>query len=244
MHIYSYEADRSLEALKEKGYDIYIVMSQNSPFDVWMFGHMNKYFMVFMYIFPILAALPFATSYCSEKKSGYVKNVVIRTSRKAYLKSKYWATFISGGIAVAVPFFFSFMWIFTIMKYREPTPASQAPMVTGTSWMCELYFENPFIYCLIFLVAIYVFGGFLATTSLSISQLTDNFLTVLLVPFMVLTFLASVLQGELSMYFLPLNFLAPMNDGNKFYMVLIGAMVMWVVSYGTFVVVGKKKDCF
>lgn len=243
MRIYSYNAEKSFEELKEKGIDVYITMSQNSPFDIWMFGHMNKYFLVFMYLFPILAALPFAASYCSEKKSGYEKNVVTRTSRKNYLRSKYWATFISGGISVAVPFFLSFMWIFTMMKYRDPISASQAPMVSGTSFMCILYFTHPFIYCFVFLVAIFVFGGFLATTSLSISQLTGNFFTVILTPFMVTMFLESIFMGNTLMRYLPINFLAPMNGGNKLYMVLVGGMVLWIISYTVFVRIGEKKGC-
>lgn len=243
MRIYSYNADKSYEELKAKGIDVYITMSQNSPFDIWMFGHMNKYFLVFMYMFPILAALPFAASYCSEKKSGYEKNVVTRTSRKNYFRSKYWATFISGGISVAIPFLFSFMWIFTMMKYREPISASQAPMVSGTSFMCVLYFTHPFIYCLIFLVAIFVFGGFFATTSLSISQLTGNIFTILLVPFMVIMFLASILTGNKLMKYLPANFLAPMNGGEKLYMVFVGGLIMWILSYAVFVKLGEKKEC-
>lgn len=57
------------------------------------------------YVFPalpLLAALPYATSFCQDYKSGYTLPLVLRSGRRRYLLSKVIVNAISGGLAVAL----------------------------------------------------------------------------------------------------------------------------------------------
>ena len=51
-------------------------------------------------LFPLLASIPYASSYCSEKKSGYLKVMLTRIDRKVYYISKFISVFFSGFITI------------------------------------------------------------------------------------------------------------------------------------------------
>ena len=81
------------------------------PFSLYMFSmSMNTgslYKEIFITIFPVLAMLPHALSYHMDVKSGYIKNVYIKTKKINYLIAKYIVTFVSAGITVIVPYIFN-----------------------------------------------------------------------------------------------------------------------------------------
>ncbi len=58
---------------------------------------------LFYNLLPIGAAIPFAWSYHSEKKCGYLKNIATRINKKYYYISKTIAVFTSGTLAVLIP---------------------------------------------------------------------------------------------------------------------------------------------
>ena len=92
---------KRMEQLNKFNIEIYNQLSQSTPFDGWILGHPTKYIIVFMYLLPILVALPYADSYCKERKSGYEKNILVRSSRKKYRVAKCIAVFLSGGFVTA-----------------------------------------------------------------------------------------------------------------------------------------------
>ncbi|MFR7668865.1 MAG: hypothetical protein ACLU00_10370 [Mediterraneibacter faecis] len=63
---------------------------------------------IFFLILPILASLPFGTSYFEDCKEGVIKNIYMRTKREDYLKAKYAAAFLSGELQFLVPLIFKF----------------------------------------------------------------------------------------------------------------------------------------
>ncbi len=48
-------------------------------------------------LIPLLAALPHGLSLYQDITSGYAREIVVRVGKKAYIKAKYLAAFISGG---------------------------------------------------------------------------------------------------------------------------------------------------
>lgn len=51
---------------------------------------------LFYYLMPVGAALPYAWSFHTERKSGYLKNIVSRAEKKRYFPAKLTAVFLSG----------------------------------------------------------------------------------------------------------------------------------------------------
>lgn len=222
--------------------DYYVNQSEETPFVMWIVGHPNKYYVVLLYLLPILAVLPYAASYWREKRTGYEKNVIIRCSRAKYRISKYIAVFLSGGLAVSLVWITDLMMCFTYFEYRMPVSSAYATMTGSNTMLGVFFYKHPFIYCGIFIVAAFVFAGAIATVSLWISTISNNYFTVMLIPFLVITMLGAFVPPEGSKY-LPISFLIPFNSGNKFFMVILSCLVMFVISVIGFVVAGKKKDC-
>lgn len=65
--------------------------------DGWLGTDFTSVLEHFFYLtLPLLAAVPWADSYHTEKKNGYLKMVYTKTSRMRYLLSKYAVAFLSG----------------------------------------------------------------------------------------------------------------------------------------------------
>lgn len=77
-------------------------------------------------IFPLLVTLPHAISYYRDKKSGYLKNILLKADRKDYYLAKYLSVFASGFITTFVILMFS-LWI-SAMAF----PALNPEVVTST----------------------------------------------------------------------------------------------------------------
>ena len=57
---------------------------------------------LYYYLVPLLAVFPHAASYLSDRKQGYIKNILTRTEKTHYYHAKYFAIFLSGGSAVVL----------------------------------------------------------------------------------------------------------------------------------------------
>ena len=76
----------------------------------WIGSH-NIYLQqnIFYMAIPILATLPFGSSFYDDINRGYARNVCVRAKKKYYLVAKYIAVFVSGGCVVAIPMVLSFL---------------------------------------------------------------------------------------------------------------------------------------
>lgn len=77
-------------------------------------------------IFPLLVTLPHAISYYRDKKSGYIKNILIKADKKDYYTAKYLSVFLSG-FAVALMILLFSLWISAMFF-----PALMPEVTTGT----------------------------------------------------------------------------------------------------------------
>lgn len=233
---------KAAEIIKTYGIvQTYTGMSQNSPFDVWFMGAPGQYFVSFIYLMPVIVALPYAASYGKERKSGYDKNIVTRITRRKYRAAKYAAVFISGGVATASVSFCNLMWTFSYMKYRAPISCSLAPLARGRTMLGVFYYSHPFLYCMVYVLALFIFSGAVATVSLMISDFTTNFFTVTLTPFLIIMIFNSILTEEAGFY-LPSYFLSPLNSGDKLYLVPLYCAVVMTITFLEFVVTKRNKE--
>lgn len=76
----------------------------------------------FYYMLPIAVAIPFAWSYHTERKSGYLKNIASRTDKKKYFIAKTIAVFTSGVLTVLVPILINIFLIFAFVPSIDPFP--------------------------------------------------------------------------------------------------------------------------
>ncbi len=207
--------------------------------DAYLF-HGYLYFL----IIPILAALPFGSSYLQDTKGGYVKNVFTRTPRWKYYLSKWIATFLSGGCVVIVPLILNFLLMTTIYSSMGPYPETFHTLIVSTSMLADLFYTNPFQYVFLYFVMIFVFSGLFATMSLLVTCLSDYSFIVLLLPFLAIL-LASMILNLFGCDFLsPQQFLNPSYGKGAPLVIAIEAAVFFALSFAPFFLRGVRGKDF
>lgn len=205
---------------------------------------------LFYLLLPIFAVLPYACSYFSERKSGYMKLVITRTYRSTYFLSKYAATFISGAMVIIIPMAINFMVVSSFIPAAAPDVYYDIyySMPVG-SMGSELFYEHPYLFVLFRFVLAAIFSGLIATTVIAISFFVDNRFAVMLIPFLALItinyFSSALLDYTNGIEISPIKFI---HGGNlaypKLWVVLLYGVLLFLFSFGTTMQRGRKNDVF
>ena len=213
-----------------------------TPFDAWMLGHVTPYKIYYYNILPLLAVIPFAGTFCREFSSGYIKNVLIRTDRRKYLFNKYFAACIAGGFSTTLPVIVNLLWTFTYHSFQMPSPAGVSNLVGTGTILCDLYYSNPFVYCILFIMLIYLFSAIMTGASMIVSFFTKNIFSVYLIPFISIVLLEIVLQQKMA-ELIPRVFMDP---GNNRYFICVSVLCIIAFIINSIIVINglRKRDCF
>lgn len=68
-----------------------------------MFDFKSFFGYFYYYAAILLAAVPYVTTYYTDLREGYIKNIYIRMNRTGYLAGKYMAVFLTGGTICVIP---------------------------------------------------------------------------------------------------------------------------------------------
>ena len=142
--------------------------------------HISPAASLFYLLLPLIASLGYGWSYCSEVKSGYIKNVVTRTSKKNYFLSKYIAVFLSGGTVVAVPILLNTAVVSLFVPAIKPDVFYDVYYAEHPwSTLTPLFYAHPVIYMLLKIIATFIFAGLISELCICVSFLSKNkFVTV------------------------------------------------------------------
>lgn len=171
---------------------------------------------VFFFLLPIIAVMPYGWSLAGEIKSGYTKNIISRIPRKVYFFSKYLASFVSGALAVMIPLLLSFLLVSLFLPALHMENIYPYGAIGEKSMWAELYYSNPFLYSMMYILLDGVFAGLIACISTVLAFFTRSRVSVVLMPFFLMLFLdyidINVLPGwELS----PVKFLQALPVVNE-----------------------------
>ena len=136
----------------------------------------------FYLLFPLLAALPYSWSYRSDKKSGFLKNELILTTRKRFLSEKVVAVFLSGMLVIFIPLTIDLLG--SAMFLPDSTPdvlALQAPVWSGY-FFSELYYTLPWLHSILYLITAALWGGVISLLGMAFSCLTKSQLLSTIAP--------------------------------------------------------------
>ena len=219
--------------------DLYVPISL---FSTWM-G--NELFPIQSYIFylilPLLAVLPFGSSFFEDIKSGYIINVCTRVEKKIYFKAKYLAVFLSGGVAVVAPLLLNLVLSSMFMPAFIPDNGTVGT-ISPTTMAYEVFFTHPLVYVLMFIVIDFLFAGVIATLALSYTYFTEHRFGVMIVPFVFYFFIYSLTnlidKTDYSLFFM-------LNGGaNNNYLPVytLYFLLFFILSYVIFMWKGKKQD--
>ena len=219
--------------------DLYVPISL---FSTWM-G--NELFPIQSYIFylilPLLAVLPFGSSFFEDIKRGYIINVCTRVEKKIYFKAKYLAVFLSGGVTVVAPLLLNLVLSSMFMPAFIPDNGTVGT-ISPTTMAYEVFFTHPLVYVLMFIVIDFIFAGVMATLALSYTYFTEHRFGVMIVPFVFYFFIYSLTnlidKTDYSLFFM-------LNGGannNYLPVYILYFLLFFALSYVIFMWKGKKQD--
>lgn len=222
-----------------------------SLFNHWIGGEATSLgSTLFFTLLPLIAAFPYGWSHFIENKNGYVKAVVTRSSKEQYYLTKYLATFTAGGLVVLLPLLINFLVVASFVP--AITPSMMYPLyyavAHGSMWS-QLFYTNPVIFVILYLLLDFIFAGLFATMSLTISFFIKNRIAVMLIPFFLIlilhysrTFLAYKYYSEIS----PLHYLhsTSLENATSVWIILIQGILFFLLTFGITMKLGGKREVF
>ena len=162
------------------------IMSPTNASEAWMAGGCASLAgFVYFLILPILAALPFGTSYFEDIHDGFLKGIYMRTSRRHYLAAKYAAVFVSGGTAAAIPLIMNYGAALMLLPNLLPNVIYHMGGIGASEAFYQIYFSHPSVYIVMYLLIDFCMGGMWACIALAASNLSDYKIIILIVPFFI-----------------------------------------------------------
>ncbi len=137
---------------------------------------------IFYGVIPLLVALPFADSFCTDC-NGYIKNITLRVDKSKYLASKYIAVFTTGGMAVFIPLLANLAVVALFLPAIAPIRIAGVYSIGKSTTFGDLFYSMPFLYVGLYLVIDFVYGGLIACLGLVSSLFIKSRLSVIVMPF-------------------------------------------------------------
>lgn len=159
-----------------------------SVFSAWLGGEMMSLsYTLFFSFLPVGAALPYAWSFHAERKSGYLKNILTHVQKKEYFFAKFMAIFVSGVLAVFVPYVVNIFLVSAYIPYYRPWAGYNMYNLVhfGTLW-ADLFFEQPVLHMFLYTGLSALYGGIFAVLSFAVSFYFKNVIVILLGPFLIM----------------------------------------------------------
>lgn len=141
--------------------------------------------MLFLFIWPVLAAMPYGWSYCQERRNGLSNQIISRCGARRYFVSKYVAVFVSGGLAVSLPLLLNLLANAMVLPYSEMSPLI-LPAINSQSFLAELYFTCAWAHGLVWCCVVFLLGGATACLCFCVGTWLRLQVVVTLVPFAIL----------------------------------------------------------
>lgn len=213
-------------------------ITNDTAYTKWMFFDDSNFVRyIYLFVMPILAAIPYGTSYYSDCRSGYNKQMVTRVSRRCYHQAKYFANFISGALIFLAPAFINFVMTSWIYPIHNPSP-----LVAGLyeyNLFYNLFYDVPYVYILGCVVYYCIISGLLASIALLVSKYIENYFSIIITPF-VLAFVAMYVDRMLNGGYFGLMAIINGKVMKEFHIPLIMLGIIFVITYIPFVY-GKKE---
>lgn len=164
---------------------------------------------IFYYLLPLLACLPFGSSLYVDLSSGYAHQVVSRAGRVSFFASKSFASFLVAGVVAVAPLVLNIVAVACLLPQIAPDPTTHFYAVLSNTMLADLFYAHPWAYVIVFLALTFFGAGFFGLASIALAFVLRSALAVVLVPFVSCVVLQLATQGTDLAGFAPLNVLVP-----------------------------------
>ncbi|EMA6344484.1 hypothetical protein ACO11K_003536 [Bacillus cytotoxicus] len=138
---------------------------------------------VYLLLMPIIATLPFSTSYNADQSEEFKSFISKEVSFLSYLYTKYIVTFFCGGFLYIFPFLLSLL----LCKLTIPdgVPSVTNSLINTNGMFASLYYDSPITYISVYIGINFLFAGFMAALGLAASIWSRKDYMAILFPFTV-----------------------------------------------------------
>lgn len=223
------------------GYAIEGEIEYGGLFECWLgagvsFAQSYWYYLVM----PLIATLAYAGSVFDDKKSGYIKQVCIRSSRRQYYLAKAIAVFIAGGFSCVFPFVINFMII--AMKYPVLYPSLYRGFGPDSSEVGGVFFWiHPIVYTVLFLLFDFALCGIFALVSMLLCMKLHYKYIAVVFPFAISFFLYELGVAVDTTDIAPKCYMVP-QYGIENVWTLVGIAILGVIVFATILLMGKRNE--
>ena len=198
---------------------------------------------LYYYAIIIIAVIPFGTSYYTDRKEGYKKNIYIRISHMNYVIAKYIAIFLSAMTICIIPLVLNIYLSSLVVPAVIPQVGTHLFSIFFGSMLCSLFYTRPMIYLLIYLVIDGVMAGLFACVIFCFCGFCANKYMALFIPFLTFILMESVMSF---LYYSSSSPYAVMNHAQTVWqtgsVVILEIIILFVVTFGGCILGGMKKD--
>lgn len=169
--------------LNEAWYD-YVNSLDGSLDTVWYLEYVSSVSFLLL-ILPVLAGIPFATSFVADWKNSYMRTICFRTTPLKYCLSKVVVTFLSGGaaLAMATALFIAFFAIQPEIYMVNPNEIPYYVMNGGLTGLTIYGVKGALLFFACRILLIFMYGGMNALFTLAVSAFCLNSYIALCIPF-------------------------------------------------------------
>ena len=150
-------------------------------------------------LLPCLAILPYGDSLFSDKKSGYIKNVLIKTSKRNYYISKIISAFLSGAVAYTIPLCANLALTAACLPSLIPESSSMTFPLFEKSMFSNLFYTHPYQYILIYMIILFWFSGIFSCVGLLLTYFVEKRYALFITPligYMLVDFIAGCIECD------------------------------------------------
>ena len=157
-----------------------------SSYSAWI-GNETRSLMqaLFYMLIPVAAVFPFGSSFLSEEKSGYLRNVAVRISMPFYYFAKALACFCSAFTAVVLPMLLNFLVVSAVMPSSLPHAGYEIYYVVYFGdFFSDLFYSQPLLFVVLNILLPGLFAGVIALLAFTLSLKIKNKYVILFLPFL------------------------------------------------------------
>ena len=136
-------------------------------------------------LMPLLAAVCYSHTLCSDRTGGYLTQLITRVGKKKYYFAKYVFSFVGGGFIPFISLLFNYLLLACFMPAEIPDPGSGISMITPFQFASTLYYSAPYLYVFLRLIVSFLLGGSISLVGLLAALFTDKAATAAVMPFVI-----------------------------------------------------------
>lgn len=137
-------------------------------------------------LFPLIASIPYATSYIEDCTSGFNKYIYTRMNKVKYLHIRVIINALVGGVALSIGPILAMLFLLAMKLFTNASMLKVEEQMETITYFYSQGIESPILMMLIIIAIIFVCGATIATFTLGLSTILQNYYFTALSSFIIL----------------------------------------------------------